>query len=466
MIGAYRLPLLGAALAAALASPPAVAVVDWSLNGSTGYDTNPGRQAQGGSGSATLFGGGTLTVDEHRPRLDTTVGANLGYQEFLTNGYKGQLVGSVVGNLRYALIPKTLFWTIDDTFGQGTSNALAAATPANRTNVNVFSTGPTLVLPLNSVMRLQADARYGRDTYENGYQPNDERYSGSLGLIRQLSPASTLGLNGDYVKVQYSSRNGNLTNPLLPGGNVYQAADYERKSAFLRYTASDKRNTLSLDAGGSKVTQSNQTFNSPLVRLNLTHKVSSFWSVAASGGREFTDGAQNFASSVGRSGVPLPNTTPPGVPQSTQTLPLTNQPLRTDSGSASATFQATRTTFSFGGGISHDRFLLTTRSDDDRTNANVSFSRRLSPFTDLHLGASYEYRDFIHIGVSDRTTYANATYSWQIDPAFRVFTSYNYEKRSSSAGIYSYTDNRFVLGVTYTPQHHAPVGAGAAAIPR
>ena len=96
----------------------------------------------------------------------------------------------------------------------------------------------------------------------------------------------------------------------------------------------------------------------------------------------------------------------------------------------------------------------------------MSFSRRLSPFTDLHLGASYEYRDFIRIGVSDRTTYANATYSWQIDPAFRVFTSYNYEKRSSSAGIYSYTDNRFVLGVTYTPQHHAPVGAGAAAIPR
>ena len=457
--------LCGAALAGVLATQPAAAVVDWSLNGSTGYDTNPGRLSQGSSGSATLFGGGTLTVDEHRPRLDTTVGGNLGYQEFLSNGYRGQLVGSVVGTLRYALVPKTLFWSVDDTFGQGTSNALAAATPANRTNVNVFSTGPTLVLPLNGVMRLQADARYGRDTYENGYQPNDDRYSGTLGLIRQLSPASSLGLNLDYAKVQYSARN-TTSIPTLPGGNLFQAADYDRQSAFLRYTASDKRNTLSLDAGASKVNQANQTFNSPLVRLNLSHRVSSYWSVTASGGREFTDGAQNFASSVRHSGVPLPNTPPPGVPQSTQTLPLTNQPLRTDSGSASATFQATRTTFSFGGGVSHDHFLLTTRSDDNRTDANVSFSRRLSPFSDLHLGASYEYRDFVNIAVSDRTTYANATYSWQIDPAFRVYTSYNYEKRNSSTHVYSYTDNRFVLGITYTPQHHAPVGAGSMATPR
>jgi Putative beta-barrel porin 2 len=467
MNAAKRAGLVGAALTAALVSVPAAAVVDWSLNGSTGYDSNPGRLSAGSSGSATLFGGGTLTVDEHRPRLDATAGANLGYQEYLSGGYKGQLVGSVVGSLRYALIPKTLFWSIDDTFGQGTSNALAAATPSNRTNVNVFSTGPTLILPLNSVTRLQADARYGRDTYANGYQPNDDRYTGSLGLIRQLSTLSSLGLNLDYAKVRYSSRNGNLATPGLPG-NLYEAADYDRQSAFARYTTGDKRNTLSLDAGASKVSQSGQTFNSPLVRLNLTHRVSSYWSIAASGGREFTDGAQNFASSVSRSGVPLPNTPPAGVTQTTQTLPLTNQPLRTDSGTASATYQATRTTISVGAGLAHDRFLITTRSDDNRTNANVSFSRRLSPFTDLHLGASYEYRDFLNIGVSDRTTYANATYSWQIDPAFRLYTSYNYEKRNSSTHVYSYTDNRIVLGVTYTPQHRSRPAStsGAPAMPR
>lgn len=464
MNAAQRSGLIGVALAVALGSLPAGAVVDWSLNGSTGYDTNPGRLLSGSSGSATLFGGGTLTVDEHRPRLDTTVGANLGYQEYLSGGYRGQVVGSVVGSLRYALIPKTLFWSIDDTFGQGTTNALAAATPSNRTNVNVFSTGPTLILPLNSVTRLQADARYGRDTYENGYQPNDDRYTGSLGLIRQLSTLSSLGLNLDYAKVVYSSRNGNLATPGLPG-NLYQAADYDRQSAFMRYTTGDKRNTLSLDAGASKVSQSGQTFNSPLVRLNLSHKVSSFWSVAASGGREFTDGAQNFASSVSRSGVPLPNTPPAGVPQTTQTLPLTNQPLRTDSGSASATYQAVRTTLSFGAGLAHDRFLITTRSDDNRTNANVSFSRRLSPFTDLHLGATYEYRDFINIGVSDRTTFANATYGWQIDPVFRVYAAYNYEKRNSSTHVYSYTDNRIVIGVTYTPQRHARGSAAVGAPP-
>ena len=174
------------ALSAATVPGLASATVDWTLDGNVGYDTNPGRVSHDPKGSATLYGGGTLTVDESRPRLDAKVGANVGYLEYLTGGYGGQPLGSASADLRYALIPKTLFWSLDDRFGQGTSNVLAPASPSNRVNVNTFSTGPSLVLPLNSVTRMQADARYGIDTFGGGTLPDDTRYTGSLGLIRQM----------------------------------------------------------------------------------------------------------------------------------------------------------------------------------------------------------------------------------------------------------------------------------------
>ncbi len=465
MTGSHRLRAFIVTALGVAAAAPASAFVDWSLTGSAGYDDNPERAARSSSGSGTLYGGGTLTIDEKRPRLDALVGANIGYLEYLKGGYSGQLLGSVKADLRYALIPKTLFWSLDDTFGQGAQNALAAATPQNRTNVNIFSTGPSLVLPINSITRFTADARLGIDTYQSGYQPNDVRYTGSVGVVRQLSTASSLALNGEYLKVNYSQNSSVASNPLAPLTD-YSAADYDRQSAYLRYLTGDKRNTLTADLGVSKVKQNNETFNSPLARLNLTHKVTAYWSVGVGAAREFTDGAQNFAGSVGNSGLPLPGEPPPGVNHTTQTLPLTNQPLKSDSGSASATYTAARTSFSVGGSVAHDRFLTADRSDDNRTDGNVSFSRRLSPHSDLHLGASYEYRDFINIGTSDHTIYGNATYTWQFEGAYRVYGAYNYEKRSSSSGIYSYTDNRISIGITYAPVHRRDSSMTNFALPR
>ena len=55
-------------LGALAISTNASAYIDWSLNGYGGYDTNPGRTEHDAKGSATLFGGGTVTIDESRPR--------------------------------------------------------------------------------------------------------------------------------------------------------------------------------------------------------------------------------------------------------------------------------------------------------------------------------------------------------------------------------------------------------------
>lgn len=455
--GNWRRPA-AAAVGLALALP-AGATVDWTLDASAGYDTNPGRVSADPKGSATVYAGGTLTVDEHRPRLDVTAGANLGYLDYLELGYGGQVIGSLSTDIRYALIPKTLYWNLDERFGQGTENVLAPASPSNRTNVNIFSTGPSLVLPLNTRTRLVADARFGLDTYGSGSLPNDDRYSASLGFVRQLSPRSTLSLNGDYLKVHYASYDSNTTvgsNPVLPLPT--QVADYDRTSAYLRYQAAGRRTDWTFDAGVSRVNQQGQGFTSPVVRATVRHKVSAFWSVDLAASREFSDGAQSFAGQILRSGIPLPNQPPPGIVYTTQNLPLNNQPLRTDLVRAGATWQTPRTTVTLGAHYATDRFLLEQGSDDDRTGADVGFTRRLSPHTDLHLGASFEERQFPGIGASDRTAYASATYSWQFDPSFQCYTGYNFEKRDSTSG-YNYTDNRITIGIRYTPWHRQSSGS-------
>lgn len=442
------------ALVTALAATPGLASVDWSLNGSLGYDDNPGRLEHGGKGSATAFFGGALTVDESRPRLDAKAGANVGYEEFLSGGYSGQFVGSLSADIRYAIIPKTLFWSLDERFGQGTANVLAPATPGNRLDVNNFSTGPTLVLPLNTLTRLQADARVGFDSYGRSVLPNDTRYTGSLALIRQISPLSSVSLNGDYTKLKYGTYPTTALVPLPgePPPNYAALGDFDRESAFLRYLTHGKRDTFTFDAGAARVKQNNQTFDSPLVRFDWSHQLSGWWNLDLAGGREYTDGALNFGNSVQHSGIPLPNQPPPGVFYGTQNLPLTNQPMRTDSLRAGAAFTTTRTTFTLGGTLARDRFVIVKYDDDNRYGVDAGVTRRLTPFSDLHVGASYQVRQFLTLGVDDKTTYGNVVYNWQFDPSFQLFTGYNFEKRSSTAH-YGYTDNRVYVGLRYTPTH-------------
>ena len=435
----------------------ASAYVDWSLNGYAGYDTNPGRSEHDAQGSATLFGGGTVTIDESRPRLDAKVGANLGYLDYLEHGFRGQINGAASADLRYALVPETLYWSLSDRFGQGTANVLAPATPDNRIQVNTFLTGPTLILPLNSVTRFKADARFGLDTYSGNALPNDARYTGSLALIRQLSPASDVSLNGDYLKVNYRSYSGN-PGTLLPGeltpAQYASLGDYDRESLFVRYETRNPRTRWNIDVGAAKVNQSGQTFNSPLVRVAWDHKVSARWSVNLSGSHEYTDGAEAFGNAIDHSGIPLPNVPPSNTFNSTQSLPLTNQPMRTDSGRAGLAYNTTRTLFSGGVTVARDHYLLVGTSDDNRTGGDASITRRLTPYSDLHLGASYLDRRFPTLGQGDKTTDLSALYNWQVDPSVSVYAGYDYEKRTSTAS-YSYVDNRIVLGVRYTPSHHA-----------
>ncbi len=420
--------------------------VDWSLEGAAGYDTNPGRVAINPSGSPTLYMGTTVLVDEMRPRWDVRLGANVGYIDFLKGGYRGQVIGSLSADLRYALIPKILFWNVDDRFGQTTTNVLAPARPNNRTDVNVFSTGPTLVLPLNAVTRLQADARYGIDTFRSGQLPDDTRYTGSAGLIRQLGHLSEVSLNGDYTQVKYGNYS-STPDTLFPSADL---GNYTRESAFVRYHASNKLDTLQVDAGMAKASQAGQSFTSPLLRGELTHRLSAYWTVGASGAREYSDAALAFGNEIAHSGIPLPNSPPPGIIYTTQSLPLVNQPMLSDSGRLNATWSTVRTTFTMGASVIHERYLIINSSNDNRTQGDLGFTRRLNTTTDLHLGASYAVRQFLTIGQNDKTLYGNATYSWQFDPEFQLYGTYNFEKRDSTAR-YGYTDNRVMIGLRYTP---------------
>lgn len=436
------------------------ATVDWSLNGSVGYDANPDRVAVDPHGSGTLFGGGTLTVDELRPRLTAQVGANLGYIEYLSGGLGGQVIGSLVADLRYALVPKQLFWVFDDRFGQGTANTLAPPSIGNRENVNVLSTGPSLVVPLTDLNRFQADARFGATTFSSSDLPDNYRYSGTVSLIHKLSLISALSLSGDYTRVNYSgvsaltiNQPGSNGGPSIPVTDTGYG-DYDRENVYVGYRSNNKITVLSLDLGVGRVTQNGTDYDAPLVRFSISQRVSPYWTVGLSASQQYTDGSENFSAAIDHSGVPLPGSTPPGVTQGTQTLPLTSQPTRTEQVRATSSWLTTRTLLSADVAAARDRYLVDSQNDDNRINADLGLTRRLTRRSDLHLGARYERREYPVYGATDKTATLNGTYSWQFDPNFQFYTSYVFEKRNSTIGEYAYIDNRFVIGLRYTPTHY------------
>src|SRR5262249_4865121 len=133
---------------------------------------------------------------------------------------------------RFTLVPQVLSWSIADNFGQAPLNPLAPIAPGNRENLNYFSTGPTLTLPLGQSTSLGISAQYGRMDYQRSPLDNIN-LSGAVGLTHELSPSSSISINARAERVDFSN---DQLNP-----------DYDRQEAFARFAAKGSRTELGID---------------------------------------------------------------------------------------------------------------------------------------------------------------------------------------------------------------------------
>ena len=246
--------------------------VTWSLDTGVERSDNIARTATGETYETTALAGLTLGIDTQRPKLDADISANLEYREYLNDSFDDELLGGLDGTVYYRFIPERFAWSIEDNFAQLAVNGLAVDTPDNRQNVNYFTTGPDIILPLGARTALQVSGRYSDVSYEVTPEDN-EIIEGSLSLLRKVSTTTDVSLIGSQAQIRYDRK------------DLY--ADNDVTKGFLRVVAEGRKASLSVDLGYSVVEVPQQpTHDGPLVSLDVTLPVAARSSITFTVGTE------------------------------------------------------------------------------------------------------------------------------------------------------------------------------------
>ena len=199
----------------------------------------------------------------------------------------------------WTISPQRFFWTVQDDYQQGLLNSTLPSTPANRTNVNVFSTGPDVFIRLAPVHSLTFGARAG-DVYTDEANADNTRFSGLAGWMYQSSPRTTLSLNYQTLDVNYddSALNNSFTN----------------QGYFFRIQFRPTRSQYSLDLGNNNVSfDRGDDVEGALARFSWIRESTLQTSYGASVKKEFSNTASDIqaagmtvADAAGTPSVPPP----------------------------------------------------------------------------------------------------------------------------------------------------------------
>ncbi len=328
--------------------------------------------------------------------------------------------------------------TLQDNYGQATSDPFTPTVPTNLESVNYLSTGPDLDLRFGGLTFLNLSARVARAQYDTSPFSSD-RGLGGLAWGWQLSAQSTLSLSADTERVLFE--------------NTVVNTDFDRSNAYVRYALQGARTELSADLGGTMVDESGTSVHGGLAKAMLSRRLSAFAKLTLSFGRYLTDGSSSF-SNMQSGALGVVGTAPATV---------SSQNYTSNYASLGWQYERNRTSIALSGRWEKD--LYEGQSLLDRTLATAEFSvrRRLTrAFTAQLIGRFYE-SDYLHASAAGingspktDTSSVEAAVTWRHGRGLELKIGCEHTTYTTSPNDTGYGDNRIVLTIGYRPYRDQP----------
>jgi len=396
---------------------------------------NVQRLPHGGTSDTIFDQEASLTWHERRPLLAADIDADLSHQTYVPRTYKDQVVGNFIGSARLNFVPQVFSWDFSDNFGQGTIDPFAALTPANREIINYFSTGPQLALPLSGLNFLVMSGSYGKVSYQTS--PLDSnRYSGTIGVLHQLSTRSSLSFNVHDERVDYTDHTANNTN-------------YDSEAAYLRFDARGNRTVLDADVGYGRLRRDGG--NSPstvIAHAEISRRVSASSFVAVYLGHEYSDAAESFRLTQTIGGANL----------NTQPTLQTGTPFTSTYATLAWNFSRNRTSWGLTASDYKDTYQQGVGLNDNRLDFAGHFTHRLTPTLEATLTEEYLREHFENTPGSYSQSTTSVNLIWRVGRRVSVALDYAYSKRQSNLPDTDFTENRVWLSVGYGRAAQVPPG--------
>lgn len=415
----------------------------WSVYGGATHTDNA-TLAPGGPSDTIVSAGFAGAFFKDTGRLRANVRGAAQYEEYVDGTFDSDVLASLNATAQYAFVPDRFTWMVEDTYGQVASNTFQPATPSNRTNVNFFSTGPDFVLRFGAASGVRVDARYARTDYESG-NIDDQRYSGTVGVFRQLSAAATVSLNAGAQRVEYQS------NPV---------SGYDTQEYYARLESRRTRYALALDVGQTQVHDQGESQSTPLVRLTAYRRLSPSWNLNVAASSEYRNSGDITRAALGQGRivngeVVYADPTLTGILAANTTL--VNRPVRYESLRAGLDFARVRTTLGATASAGRERYQFggqTLGRREWRVGANAT--RRLRPTLRADLAFDYVKRTFTALDQGDADRNASLTVSWDLSSRLSTNFGVRYQRRESDLNAFSFSAKMVYIGVTYGPGRPGP----------
>jgi hypothetical protein len=370
---------------------------------------------------------GSAAVDfsyrEKTSKLFADVAGDATFLDYFNNTFASEVVGELAGTVDIAFVPERFVWIFEDNFGQVRTDPFAPVTPANRENINYFTTGPDFTMHFGAETGLRLSGRYSNINYET--TPADStRYLGSATFFRQLSSASEVSLNASRERIDFDAA---------------ASPDYDRDELYARYDIKGARTTLGVDLGYARVDRTASDDSSWLGRVNATRRMSPSSTVTLTFGHEFSDSGQAFRQEQAGAGGGL----------ASETGRQTPNPFTSEYVTLGWDFARQRTTFGVHATYRDESYVATAALDDTRTILDAFVSRDLSPELRVLLGFTYGKNDFKQVGADFDESEVRANLSWRLGRKLWLAVDLEHFKRSSDVPTGEYAETRGWLRLRY-----------------
>ena len=440
--GSDAAPLDSAAAPAAPAVPGSRPnnFFNYGVDVGVGYSDNI-TETQTDKRSDEMFGVGVqLAGLDQGARFQGAMLGDLEHVNYLQGTYSPEVIGNFAGYATYALVPDFLRWLAEDNFGQGVIDPFATQTPGNLENINTFTTGPTLTMPLGALTQMNVSARYTRVSYQTSPLDSND-YGAALSLTHLLSARSRFSLNVQDERYEY-------TDPINPS--------YDDREAFARYDIQGARTRITVDGGYDQIHGEQLDSNGGLARLTVSRNVALDSVVSLSAGRDTSNSSTFLAQNQSVSGLGL------GATSGRQTA----TPFVNEYESLGWNFIRHRTTVTLS--LSHYLQLYDgqTNLDQSMSSAQVRLTRVVYPGWTLGVFGDYTKVSFAQpllIGNGNyNEEHGGMTVKWQMARKLALTFEYDHFNRDSDQAAFTYSENRVWVRLTYgTASPNGLAGGGS-----
>ncbi len=287
---------------------------------------------------------------------------------YLNNTFDDEVLGQLDGSVTWWAIPDRFAWSLDNVYGQITTDPFSPIGPDNRQNTNFLSTGPDWYIPMGTQTRAYLGGRYASAQYEIT-DSDSERLLGIAGIDRALSTSSRLGVQASTETVDFDSDT---------------QMDFDRNEAYLNYEySSGERHGLTVKAGYTWLTSDVGDRSAPLLEVLLSRQLSPSLELQLELASEFSDAGVDFAAG----GLPGSGAgTDPGV------IPQAGA-YEVRSGRAVIDFRRSRTMLNFAIEVA-DEIYETVTLDRRRYEAQLRAERRMSEHMTGLAGINWSRSDY------------------------------------------------------------------------